>query len=33
MYKEVQKDWPGYTEGDQQLLKRILFRYVTLYFF
>uniref|UniRef100_A0A3Q2NQ77 Elongation factor RNA polymerase II n=1 Tax=Fundulus heteroclitus TaxID=8078 RepID=A0A3Q2NQ77_FUNHE len=26
MYKEVQKDWPGYTEGDQQLLKRILFR-------
>nr|XP_019936359.1 PREDICTED: RNA polymerase II elongation factor ELL [Paralichthys olivaceus] len=28
LYKEVQKDWPGYTEGDQQLLKRILFRYV-----
>ncbi|KAK7889668.1 hypothetical protein WMY93_025228 [Mugilogobius chulae] len=26
IYKEVQKDWPGYTEGDQQLLKRILFR-------
>ncbi|XP_053709352.1 RNA polymerase II elongation factor ELL isoform X1 [Synchiropus splendidus] len=26
VYKEVQKDWPGYTEGDQQLLKRILFR-------
>ncbi|KAK5599009.1 hypothetical protein CRENBAI_000350 [Crenichthys baileyi] len=26
MYKEVQKDWPGYTEGDQQLLKRILSR-------
>ncbi|KAM4738852.1 RNA polymerase II elongation factor ELL isoform 1-T1 [Anableps anableps] len=26
MYKEVQKEWPGYTEGDQQLLKRILFR-------
>uniref|UniRef100_A0AAQ5ZUQ0 OCEL domain-containing protein n=1 Tax=Amphiprion ocellaris TaxID=80972 RepID=A0AAQ5ZUQ0_AMPOC len=26
LYKEVQKDWPGYTEGDQQLLKRILFR-------
>uniref|UniRef100_A0A1A7XE63 Elongation factor RNA polymerase II n=1 Tax=Iconisemion striatum TaxID=60296 RepID=A0A1A7XE63_9TELE len=26
MYKEIQKDWPGYTEGDQQLLKRILFR-------
>lgn len=28
LYKEIQKDWPGYTEGDQQLLKRILFRYV-----
>ncbi|KAJ8277270.1 hypothetical protein GJAV_G00073370 [Gymnothorax javanicus] len=26
MYKDVQKDWPGYTEGDQQLLKRILVR-------
>ncbi|KAM4810018.1 RNA polymerase II elongation factor ELL [Rhinophrynus dorsalis] len=26
MYKEVQKDWPGYSEGDQQLLKRILVR-------
>ncbi|XP_042273320.1 RNA polymerase II elongation factor ELL [Thunnus albacares] len=26
LYKEIQKDWPGYTEGDQQLLKRILFR-------
>ncbi|XP_077440768.1 RNA polymerase II elongation factor ELL [Vanacampus margaritifer] len=26
LYKEVHKDWPGYTEGDQQLLKRILFR-------
>ncbi|XP_069006354.1 RNA polymerase II elongation factor ELL [Embiotoca jacksoni] len=26
LYKEVQKDWPGYTEGDQQLLKRILVR-------
>ncbi|XP_055020559.1 RNA polymerase II elongation factor ELL isoform X2 [Boleophthalmus pectinirostris] len=26
IYKEIQKDWPGYTEGDQQLLKRILFR-------
>ncbi|XP_037530705.1 RNA polymerase II elongation factor ELL [Nematolebias whitei] len=26
MYKEIQTDWPGYTEGDQQLLKRILFR-------
>ncbi|CAL9696389.1 unnamed protein product [Knipowitschia caucasica] len=25
-YKEIQKDWPSYTEGDQQLLKRILFR-------
>uniref|UniRef100_A0AAY4AT53 OCEL domain-containing protein n=2 Tax=Denticeps clupeoides TaxID=299321 RepID=A0AAY4AT53_9TELE len=25
MYKDVQKDWPGYTEGDQQLLSRILF--------
>ncbi|XP_029938901.1 RNA polymerase II elongation factor ELL [Salarias fasciatus] len=25
LYKEIQKDWPGYTEGDQQLLKRILF--------
>ncbi|TNN75062.1 RNA polymerase II elongation factor ELL [Liparis tanakae] len=24
LYKEIQKDWPGYTEGDQQLLKRIL---------
>uniref|UniRef100_A0A8I6B390 Elongation factor for RNA polymerase II n=1 Tax=Rattus norvegicus TaxID=10116 RepID=A0A8I6B390_RAT len=22
MYKNVQKDWPGYSEGDQQLLKR-----------
>uniref|UniRef100_A0A8C3A068 Elongation factor RNA polymerase II n=1 Tax=Cyclopterus lumpus TaxID=8103 RepID=A0A8C3A068_CYCLU len=28
LYKEIQKDWPGYTEGDQQLLKRILFKYV-----
>uniref|UniRef100_A0A3B4AP03 OCEL domain-containing protein n=1 Tax=Periophthalmus magnuspinnatus TaxID=409849 RepID=A0A3B4AP03_9GOBI len=28
IYKEIQKDWPGYTEGDQQLLKRILFRYL-----
>uniref|UniRef100_A0A8D3AFD6 DOT1-like histone H3K79 methyltransferase n=1 Tax=Scophthalmus maximus TaxID=52904 RepID=A0A8D3AFD6_SCOMX len=28
LYKEIQKDWPGYTEGDQQLLKRILVRYV-----
>ncbi|XP_062815234.1 RNA polymerase II elongation factor ELL [Anolis carolinensis] len=26
LYKEVQKDWPGYSEGDQQMLKRILFR-------
>uniref|UniRef100_A0A3P8V0A3 Elongation factor RNA polymerase II n=1 Tax=Cynoglossus semilaevis TaxID=244447 RepID=A0A3P8V0A3_CYNSE len=26
LFKEVQKDWPGYTEGDQQLLTRILFR-------
>ncbi|XP_068175272.1 RNA polymerase II elongation factor ELL [Antennarius striatus] len=26
LYKEIQKDWPGYSEGDQQLLKRILFR-------
>ncbi|XP_018412985.1 PREDICTED: RNA polymerase II elongation factor ELL isoform X2 [Nanorana parkeri] len=26
MYKEVHKDWPGYSEGDQQLLKRILVR-------
>ncbi|XP_043909781.1 RNA polymerase II elongation factor ELL [Protopterus annectens] len=26
MYKEVQTDWPGYSEGDQQLLKRVLAR-------
>lgn len=26
LYKELQKDWPGYTTGDQQLLKRILVR-------
>ncbi|KAF7664117.1 hypothetical protein LDENG_00189340, partial [Lucifuga dentata] len=26
LFKDIQKDWPGYTEGDQQLLKRILFR-------
>ncbi|XP_008290093.1 RNA polymerase II elongation factor ELL-like [Stegastes partitus] len=26
LYKELQKDWPGYTSGDQQLLKRILVR-------
>ena len=26
VYKDVQKDWPGYSEGDQQLLKRMLIR-------
>lgn len=26
LFKELQKDWPGYTTGDQQLLKRILVR-------
>ncbi|XP_036443040.1 RNA polymerase II elongation factor ELL isoform X2 [Colossoma macropomum] len=26
LFKEVQKDWPGYTEVDQQILKRILVR-------
>ncbi|KAM5237974.1 RNA polymerase II elongation factor ELL [Ctenodactylus gundi] len=26
MYKDVQQDWPGYSEGDQQLLKRLLVR-------
>ncbi|XP_062034842.1 RNA polymerase II elongation factor ELL [Lepus europaeus] len=26
MYQDVQKDWPGYSEGDQQLLKRVLLR-------
>nr|XP_015220818.1 PREDICTED: RNA polymerase II elongation factor ELL [Lepisosteus oculatus] len=26
MYEEIQKNWPGYSEGDQQLLKRILVR-------
>ncbi|XP_044023228.1 RNA polymerase II elongation factor ELL-like [Siniperca chuatsi] len=26
LYKELQKNWPGYTSGDQQLLKRILVR-------
>ncbi|XP_071772033.1 RNA polymerase II elongation factor ELL-like [Centroberyx gerrardi] len=26
LYKELQKDWPGYTTGDQHLLKRILVR-------
>ncbi|XP_040178750.1 RNA polymerase II elongation factor ELL isoform X1 [Rana temporaria] len=29
IYKEVQKDWPGYSEGDQQLLKLILVRKVS----
>lgn len=29
MYKDVQKDWPGYSEGDQQLLQRVLVRYRT----
>ncbi|XP_051977734.1 RNA polymerase II elongation factor ELL-like isoform X1 [Xyrauchen texanus] len=26
LFKEIQKDWPGYTEVDQQILKRILAR-------
>ncbi|XP_029607192.1 RNA polymerase II elongation factor ELL [Salmo trutta] len=26
LFKDIQKDWPGYTEGDQKLLKRILVR-------
>uniref|UniRef100_A0A8D2IX90 Elongation factor for RNA polymerase II n=1 Tax=Varanus komodoensis TaxID=61221 RepID=A0A8D2IX90_VARKO len=26
LYKEVQRNWPGYSDGDQQLLKRVLFR-------
>ncbi|XP_029901157.1 RNA polymerase II elongation factor ELL-like [Myripristis murdjan] len=26
LYKDLQRDWPGYTTGDQQLLKRILVR-------
>ncbi|ELK31637.1 RNA polymerase II elongation factor ELL [Myotis davidii] len=26
VYKDVQKDWPGYSEGDQQLLKHMLIR-------
>ncbi|XP_056152083.1 RNA polymerase II elongation factor ELL-like [Lampris incognitus] len=26
LYKELQRDWPGYSTGDQQLLKRILLR-------
>nr|XP_033810878.1 LOW QUALITY PROTEIN: RNA polymerase II elongation factor ELL [Geotrypetes seraphini] len=30
LYKDVQKDWPGYTEGDQQSLKRILVRKLCL---
>ncbi|OCU00694.1 RNA polymerase II elongation factor ELL [Xenopus laevis] len=30
LYKEVQKDWPGYSEGDQQLLKKILTRKLLL---
>ncbi|XP_053558935.1 RNA polymerase II elongation factor ELL [Bombina bombina] len=30
MYKEVQKDWPGYSEGDQQLLKKLLVRKLSL---
>ncbi|XP_032902967.1 RNA polymerase II elongation factor ELL isoform X2 [Amblyraja radiata] len=25
-YKDVQRDWPGYSDGDQQLLKRVLVR-------
>ncbi|XP_020569366.1 RNA polymerase II elongation factor ELL isoform X2 [Oryzias latipes] len=25
-YKDLRKDWPGYTPGDQQLLKRVLVR-------
>ncbi|XP_078054650.1 RNA polymerase II elongation factor ELL isoform X1 [Mustelus asterias] len=25
-YKEIQRDWPGYSDGDQQLLKRVLVR-------
>ncbi|XP_076978218.1 RNA polymerase II elongation factor ELL [Tamandua tetradactyla] len=25
-YKDVQRDWPGYSEGDQQLLRRMLVR-------
>ncbi|XP_012736516.2 RNA polymerase II elongation factor ELL [Fundulus heteroclitus] len=29
-YKELQRDWPGYTSGDQQLLKRILVRRLSL---
>lgn len=26
LYKDLRKDWPGYSSGDQQLLKRILVR-------
>ncbi|XP_056915497.1 RNA polymerase II elongation factor ELL-like [Takifugu flavidus] len=26
LFKDVQKDWPGYTAGERQLLKRILIR-------
>ncbi|KAM6917816.1 RNA polymerase II elongation factor ELL-like [Lycodopsis pacificus] len=26
LYKELQRDWPGYSSGDQQLLKRIFVR-------
>ncbi|KAG5275822.1 hypothetical protein AALO_G00124940 [Alosa alosa] len=26
LFKEIQKDWPGYAEVDQQILKRILVR-------
>ncbi|KAM3870967.1 RNA polymerase II elongation factor ELL-like [Diretmus argenteus] len=26
LYKDLQKDWPGYTTGDQKLLRRILVR-------
>lgn len=25
-YRDVQRDWPGYSDGDQQLLKRVLAR-------
>ncbi|XP_067824681.1 RNA polymerase II elongation factor ELL [Heptranchias perlo] len=25
-FKEIQRDWPGYSDGDQQLLKRVLVR-------
>ncbi|KAM9688458.1 RNA polymerase II elongation factor ELL [Trichechus inunguis] len=28
MYKDVQRDWPGYSEGDRQLLQRVLVRKV-----